>query len=123
MHQELAPALALRLFEPVPQTVLALGSKLLRHQPLFNLIVTNVPGPKVPLYALGDRMLEVFPIVPLVGNQGLAVAALSYVDRFTLGVFTDPDICPDAQTFCEGCATTLHRLTGPYVPSDTDLLP
>ena len=112
-HQELAPALALRLLDPVPQTVLALGSKLLRHQPLFNMIVTNVPGPSVPLYALGARMLEAFPIVPLAGNQGLGVAALSYLNSFNLGIFSDPQICPDAKTFCEGCATTLDRLTGP----------
>ncbi len=122
-HQELAPALALRLLEPVPQSVLALGTKLLRHQPLFNLIVTNVPGPSVPLYALGARMIEAFPIVPLLGNQGIGIAALSYVDSFNLGVFTDPDVCPDVQTFCRGCTTALQRLAHPEVPTDMDLLP
>jgi hypothetical protein len=59
------------------------------------------------------RMLEAFPIVPLVGNQGLGVAALSYVDSLNLGVFSDPEVCPDVQIFCDAAAATLWRLTGP----------
>jgi diacylglycerol O-acyltransferase / wax synthase len=112
-HQELAPAMALRFLDPVPQSALAQGARLLRHQPLFNLIVTNVPGPNVPLYALGARMLEAFPIVPLVGNQGLGVAALSYVDQLNLGVLSDPEVCADAKIFCDGAVTTFRRLTDP----------
>jgi WS/DGAT/MGAT family acyltransferase len=111
-HMELAPALALRLLDPAPQTVLSLSARLVRQQPIFNLIVTNVPGPEAPLYALGARMLEAFPIVPLVGNQGLNVAALSYVDRLNLGVFSDPEVCPDAEIFCEGATRTLQELSG-----------
>lgn len=111
-HQELAPALILRLLDPLPQSVLAAGSRLLRYQPLFNLVVTNVPGPSMPLYALGARMLEAFPVVPLVGNQGLGVAALSYVDQLNLGIFSDPSVCPDVQVFCEGARVALDALIG-----------
>jgi diacylglycerol O-acyltransferase / wax synthase len=113
LHQELTPTLALRLLDPLPQSVVSLGTRLLPHQPFFNLIVTNVPGPNVPLYALGARMLEAFPIVPLAGNQGLGVAALSYLDHLNLGVYSDPDVCPDVQVFCDAAATTLRCLTGP----------
>ena len=112
-HQELVPALALRLLSPLPQAALSLSSWFLRHQPFFNLIVTNVPGPDVPLYALGARMLEAFPIVPLVGNQGLGIAALSYADSLNLGVFSDPEVCPDVQVFCDAAAATLRRLASP----------
>jgi WS/DGAT/MGAT family acyltransferase len=112
-HQELVVALALRLLSPFPQAALSLSSWFLRHQPFFNLIVTNVPGPDVPLYVLGARMLEAFPIVPLMGNQGLGVAVLSYAGSLNLGVFSDPEVCPDVQAFCDAAATTLHQLTGP----------
>jgi hypothetical protein len=83
---------------------------LVQHQPFFNLIVTNVPGPPVPLYALGAKLLEIFPIVPLAGNQSLGVAAMSYEGQLNLGVFADPDACPDVNAFCEGARSTLRVL-------------
>lgn len=119
-HEELVPNAALRLLDIVPQGVLGEATRLLRRQPFFNLIVTNVPGPPVPLFALGARMLEAYPIVPLLGNQGLGVAALSYVDALHLGVFSNPAVCPDATTFCAGVLATLHELTGHKVPSCTE---
>ena len=109
-HQEDVPLVALRLFDPTPQSVLAGATSLFRYQPMFNLIVTNVPGPTGPLYLLGARLLEAFPIVPLLGNQGLGVAALSYDGQLTLGVFTDPEVVPDAAVFCEGASKTLDQL-------------
>ena len=101
-HQALAAASFLRFLEPFPQEILARGVGILHYQPFFNLIVTNVPGPPVPLYALGARLLEAFPILPLVGNQSLAVAALSYDGQLNMGVLSDPATCPDAQVFCAG---------------------
>jgi diacylglycerol O-acyltransferase / wax synthase len=85
---------------------------LLRYQPIFNLIVTNVPGPTVPLYLLGARLLEAFPIVPLLGNQGLGVAALSYDGQLTLGVYSNPEVVPDVTVFCEGVSKVLEELEG-----------
>jgi WS/DGAT/MGAT family acyltransferase len=110
-HQELAADAVLQLLEPLPQSLLALGSGLINYQPFFNLIVTNVPGPTIPLYALGAELLEAFPIVPLAGNQGIGVAALSYGGHINLGIFTDPDLCPDIETFCEGVRSTQRALS------------
>jgi len=101
-HQELVADAALRAIQPLPQSALAALGWLVRHQPFFNLIVTNVPGPTVPLYALGAKMLEAFPLVPLVGNQGLGVAVLSYMDQLNLGILVDPSICHDVDAFCDG---------------------
>ncbi len=109
-HQELAAGLFLRLLEPVPQTLLATGAGFVQHQPFFNLIVTNVPGPAVPLYVLGAKLLEVFPIVPLAGNQGLGVAAFSYEGRLNLGILSDPSVCPDIDAFCRGARSTMRDL-------------
>jgi diacylglycerol O-acyltransferase / wax synthase len=109
-HQELAADTFLRLLEPVPQSVIGGAAKLIRYQPFFNLIVTNVPGPAVPLFALGAKMVEAFPIVPLVGNQGMGVAALSYIGQINLGVFSDPTVCPDVRVFCEAARAALEDL-------------
>ena len=54
-----------------------------------NLIVTNIPGPQVPLYCLGARMLEVYPIVPLSRNLTLNVAILSYCGQLHFGLVGD----------------------------------
>ena len=109
-HQALAAASFLRFLEPVPQDVLAKAAGIMHYQPFFNLIVTNVPGPPVPLYALGARLIEAFPILPLVGNQSLAVAALSYEGQLNLGVLSDPVTCPDAAVFCAGVQTCHESL-------------
>ncbi len=111
-HREDVPRVALRLLDPTPQGVLAGATRLLRYQPIFNLIVTNVPGPTVPLYLLGARLLEAFPIVPLLGNQGLGVAALSYDGQLTLGVYSNPEVVPDVTVFCEGVSKVLEELEG-----------
>ncbi len=115
-HQELAADTFLRLLEPVPQSVIAGAAKLIRYQPFFNLIVTNVPGPAFPLFALGAQMVEAFPIVPLVGNQGLGVAALSYIGQINLGVFSDPTVCPDIEVFCEAARAALEDLVAELPP-------
>jgi hypothetical protein len=115
-HQELAASTLLGLLEPLPQGVLAAMVGVVQHQPFFNLIVTNVPGPPVPFYALGDKLLEAFPIVPLAGNQSLGVAALSYEGQLNLGVFSDPATCPDVEVFCRGVEASLTGLA-----ADVDL--
>ena len=74
-----AAALA-RIGGYAPPTLHALGARAVNgiSKRIFNLVVTNVPGPQVPLYAGGARMLETYPVVPLADGQGLAVGVTSY---------------------------------------------
>jgi diacylglycerol O-acyltransferase / wax synthase len=83
-HQEKASSAFLQLLAPLPQSVLAAAAGIVQRQPFFNLIVTNVPGPPIPLYALGAKLIEAFPVVPLAGNQSVGVAALSYEGQLNL---------------------------------------
>ncbi len=62
---------------------------------LFNLVITNVPGPQFPLYANGARMLEVFPVVPLVKNTALSIGLMSYNGRVYYGLTADRDAMAD----------------------------
>jgi diacylglycerol O-acyltransferase / wax synthase len=112
-HQELAGDAGLHLLDALPQSVLAWVVRLVRHQPFFNLIVTNVPGPSAPLFLLGAEMVDAFPIVPLIGNQGMGVAALSYRGNFNLGVLSDPEHISDVDVFCDGCRDTLALMLKP----------
>jgi WS/DGAT/MGAT family acyltransferase len=109
-HQSMAASALLHLLDPVPQSVLASVTGVVQYQPFFNVIITNVPGPPVPLYAMGARLLEAFPIVPLAGNQSVSVAALSYEGQLNLGVLSDPASCPDIAQFCAGVRSTLQAL-------------
>ena len=122
-HQELVADAALRVLEPLPRSALAALGWLVQHQPFFNLIVTNVPGPSVPLYVLGAEMLEAFPMVPLVGNQGLGVAVLSYMNQLNLGVLVDPTVCPDVDAFCDGIDKASRALTSRIGPTGNGTIP
>ena len=57
----------------------------------MNLVVTNAPGPLVPLYLAGARLLELFPMMPVMGNLTLVVAALSYAGQLNLTAVADRD--------------------------------
>ena len=60
-----------------------------------NLAVSNIPGPRVPLYLLGARQLDMYPVLPLIGNQALGIAVMSYDDSLCWGFNSDWDAMPD----------------------------
>jgi WS/DGAT/MGAT family acyltransferase len=78
-----------------PPTILAQASRLNFSTRLFNLIVTNVPGPQFPLYALGRELQDLFPIAFLPRNHALAVAIMSYNGGIDFGLLGDYDAMPD----------------------------
>ena len=86
-----------------PSTLHALGARAARglSRRLFNLVVTNVPGPQVPLYAAGGRMLEVFPVVPLARGQGLSIGMTSYNGRVFFGLNADRDSVGDVDVLAD----------------------
>jgi WS/DGAT/MGAT family acyltransferase len=76
----------------------------------FNMIVTNVPGPPVPLYLLGAPVLATYPILPLYENQAMGVALLSYADGLYWGVTADWDRVPDVHDIAQDLATSFEEL-------------
>jgi diacylglycerol O-acyltransferase / wax synthase len=67
-----------------------------------NVASTNVPGPEQTLYLAGARILEVFPLLPLIGDQPLAIGALSYAGQFTIMAVGDRRLVPDLEVFADG---------------------
>jgi diacylglycerol O-acyltransferase / wax synthase len=84
--------------------------RFLARQRTVNLVVTNVPGPPVPLYLAGARLLELFPVAAIMGNVTLAVAVLSYDGQLNLTAIADRDTCPDVEVFAEGVRAALDDL-------------
>jgi len=108
--QAAATHLLLSSLDALPPAAVAAASHLVHHQPLVNLVVTNVPGPDVPLYVLGARMLEAIPLVPLGGNLSVGVAARSYEGQLTIGILTDPHACPDVDVLADGVGRCFSEL-------------
>jgi diacylglycerol O-acyltransferase len=86
------------------------AARLSSRQRLFNLVVTNVPGPQFPLYLLGRRLLEIFPMVPLARNQGLGVAILSYDGSINFGLVGDFDLLWDLDDLARDVRRSLEEL-------------
>jgi diacylglycerol O-acyltransferase / wax synthase len=91
-------------------TLLGLAMRLAAQASPFNLVVTNVPGPPVPLYLLGARMLEAYPLVPLFMGQALGIALFSNAGKLFWGFNADWDTLPD-----------LHDLVGAVDASFAEL--
>jgi hypothetical protein len=81
-----------------------------------NVASASIPGPKIPLYLAGARILEVFPLMPLVANEPLGVGALSYAGALTIGIAADRDACPDLDVFAAAVRDDLHALVPPSAP-------
>jgi len=84
-----------RLVEWLGPTPITLAARYLREAAPFNMVVTNVPGPRTPLHLLGARMLEAYPLVPLLGTLGLGIALLSYERSLAWGFVADRELVPD----------------------------
>ena len=93
-----------------PPTILAQASRLNFSTRLFNLLVTNVPGPQVPLYVLGRRLRDLFPVAFLPENHALAVAIMSYNGSLDFGLLADYDALPDVGVIAEGIDRALFEL-------------
>jgi diacylglycerol O-acyltransferase / wax synthase len=93
-----------------PATVMGQASRLMARQRFFNVVVTNVPGPQIPLYLAGKRMIDTFPMVPLAKNQALGVALLSYAGRINFGIVGDFDLMWDLDEFTEDVRESLAEL-------------
>ncbi|HEX2851433.1 MAG TPA: wax ester/triacylglycerol synthase family O-acyltransferase [Acidimicrobiales bacterium] len=101
-HEDDASASLLGFADHLPGAVVAAISALVHHQPFVNLVVTNVPASPVPLYLLGARLLDVYPVVPLARNLTVSVGILSYDSRLTLGLYADGDAFDDLDVFVSG---------------------
>jgi diacylglycerol O-acyltransferase len=93
-----------------PPTILAQASRLNFSTRLFNLIVTNVPGPQFPLYVLGREMLQAIPVAFLPENHALAIAIMSYNGQMNFGLLGDFDALPDIDAIGEDIAEELANL-------------
>jgi WS/DGAT/MGAT family acyltransferase len=93
-----------------PPNIMSQAARVVSRQRFFNLVVTNVPGPQTPLYFMGQRLTETFPMVPLLDRQALGVAILSYDGRINFGLVGDYDLLWDIDDLAEDVRESLSEL-------------
>ena len=94
--------------EWTPAVVVSLGARATAGP--VNMIVSNVPGPQLPLYLLGARLLESFPVVPLPENTGIGVALFSYDGKLCWGFNGEYERVPDLRRFVEATRESFEEL-------------
>jgi diacylglycerol O-acyltransferase / wax synthase len=103
--QSLFPAVATRL------TRLVTNIRLFDHLgPVFNLIVSNVPGPDFPLYLAGARMVAMYPVGPIVEGVGINVTVFTYLDTVYVGVQGCRELVPDIESITSGMSDSRDEL-------------
>ena len=97
-----------------PPTLHSLGARVASGftRRLFNVVVTNVPGPQFPLYAAGARMLEMYPVVPLAKGQAVSIGLTSYDGGVYYGLNADRDAMPDIDVLAGLIEESLAELVG-----------
>jgi diacylglycerol O-acyltransferase len=95
-----------------PSTFHAIGARVAAEEARrgFSLSVTNVPGPQSPLYAAGARMLETYPVHPLLPGHALAIGVTSYDGHVFYGITADRDRVPDADVLAQCVPEALAEL-------------
>jgi len=101
--------LMMNLSDGVPALAPTLTRLLTRQIPM-NLVITNVPGPPMPLYMGGARILRTYPYVEVLDNEGLTIAVVSYVGQLFFGVTGDRDLLPDLDLVSGGIEKEFQAL-------------
>jgi diacylglycerol O-acyltransferase / wax synthase len=105
-----------------PPTIMAQAARLQARQRLFNLVVTNVPGPQFPLYLLGRELEAIYPMVPLAENTALGIAILSYDGQLDFGLVGDYDGLADLDVLADELRSSIEELAAaagaPAAPTD-----
>ena len=94
-----------------PPTIMAQAARVQARQRLFNLVVTNVPGPQFPLYLLGRELESVYPMVPLAENTALGIAILSYNGQLNFGLVGDYDALADVEVLADELRSAIEELS------------
>jgi WS/DGAT/MGAT family acyltransferase len=122
-HDALGPELLQSWAQHATPNVFTVGARLYtglhladRHRPIANLVVSNFPGPEVPLYLGGARLTAGYPLGPVMDGMGVNITVMSYRGRLNWGFHTSPDIVPSVSSLADAMPRALDELAD-AVPS------
>jgi hypothetical protein len=108
--QALGSSVLLDLTGHAPPVIHSFLARSLFATRLFNVTITNVPGPQSALYAFGSRMTDVWPLVPLAADHALALAVFSYDGKVFFAFNADREAVPDLDVLAEGTEEAFREL-------------
>jgi WS/DGAT/MGAT family acyltransferase len=102
--------LVLRAAGYAPRPVQKLLAHVVAAPSTFNLVVSNIPGPRDPMYLLGCELEEAYPVVPLADRHALSIGMTTIKDEACFGVYADRDALPDADLVADCIDTSIDEL-------------
>ena len=93
------------------------------HNPFFNLVITNVPGPQIDLYMAGHKLLATMGMAPVMDGMGLLIAVLSYNGVLSISPTSSPALMPDLDKFARYLRESANELEAAVVPQREDQAP
>ncbi len=93
-----------------PPTIHAMAARLAARSRLINLVVSNVPGPQVPMYIAGAKLLAQYPIMPIAETMGVSIACTSLAGTMAFGITADWDTLPDIEYLASSMDDALTEL-------------
>ncbi|HEX8099176.1 MAG TPA: wax ester/triacylglycerol synthase family O-acyltransferase [Actinomycetota bacterium] len=93
-----------------PPTIHAMAARLASRSRFINLVVSNVPGPQIPMYIAGAQLLAQYPVMPIAETMGLSIACTSLTGTMSFGITADWDTLPDIEVLAQGLADQLGEL-------------
>jgi diacylglycerol O-acyltransferase / wax synthase len=93
-----------------PPTIHAMAARLAARTRVINLVVSNVPGPQIPMYIAGAKLLAQYPIMPIAESMGLSIAATSLAGTMAFGLTADWDTVPDIEFLAASMEEALGEL-------------
>lgn len=109
-HQSEGVALLERFADVTADAIMRDSVRLAGALRPYNVVITNIPGPPIPLYLLGAKLIEMFPLVPLFHQQGLGIAVVSYNGTIRFGLGADWQALPDLHLLAEDFGHALNEL-------------
>jgi hypothetical protein len=94
-----------------PRPLQHIAAHLVASPRTFNLVVSNIPGPSMPLYMRGCRLEEAYPVVPLAENHGVSIGMTTVAGEACFGIYADAQTVPDADLLAAAIAESVDELT------------
>ncbi|MEO8690603.1 MAG: wax ester/triacylglycerol synthase family O-acyltransferase [Solirubrobacteraceae bacterium] len=101
---------ALKTLSYAPRTVQRAAAHALASPRVYNLVVSNIPGPRVPMYMCGSRLEHAYPVVPLSARHALSVGMTTIGDHACFGLYADPETLPDSDALAGDLDAALDEL-------------
>ncbi len=86
------------------------------HAPIFNVVITNVPGPQIDMYMAGHKLLALMGMAPLIDGMGLLITVLSYNGVLSISPTSSPAVMPDLDVFTRNLRESANELEAAILP-------